>query len=342
MGFTVNCWTLATMVVGTLDHDASRSAPPSKNTLKNWAGTITKPLTPGTHLIKIDPSDVSASLRERAEQPSDSTRLDFWQHFTYRLFTNAKYTFRLLAHEGPSSLQLRVGCQMNPDVWACVHCFLTPCEQAILRRVGREQRDGFTVYVSMGWVPLLYGAPCCAGGDETQAAPFPMTLVGCCPHGVPGTPLVMTICDRLLVAQLPRFFHSLVVALDLSRCSDLEAIKDDFLCANLLHVKLPTSLKAIGSGLLAGSAVKSIDFSMCCNLEAVGHKCLSGSAVRAIDLSSCSKLQSLDDYFLSDTKKLRSVILPLSLKRIGNDFLMNSDIETINLSMCCNRWQLLP
>jgi phosphoribosylaminoimidazole-succinocarboxamide synthase len=87
---------------------------------------------------------------------------------------------------------------------------------------------------------------------------------------------------------------------------------------------------------LAESHIQTIDFSMCCNLEAVGQQCLSGSAVRAIDLSSCSKLQSLDDYFLRDTKKLRSVILPSSLKRLGDFFLRNSDIETIDLSMCCN------
>jgi hypothetical protein len=236
---------------------------------------------------------------------------------------------------------------MNPDVWACVHNFLMPYQQGMLRRVSTASHAGFAVCVALGNV-AVYGDYCDAHLGHGDTAPFPVS-----PRALISEQRNHSADLTLIVCSSRYLRHNFAfntlgpfTAIDMRPCTDLIEISGDFLpSAPLLkYVHLPASLTTINCSFLKESSVESIDLSLCSGLTAIndaflhdtntlrsvvlpaslthiGNDCLAWSAVESIDLSLCSGLKTISDYFLRKTKTLRSVILPASLTHIGKAFL---------------------
>ena len=122
------------------------------------------------------------------------------------------------------------------------------------------------------------------------------------------------------------------------------ALVDDVLVTPLRgDLKLPGSLKKIGSSALSNGYYTSIDFSEATNLVEIGDNAFAWNPSYQIkqkvgfvpctdlDLNACSALTNVGNYVFKRFGKVRSLVLPDSVQRIGTDIFNEASNMLTNL-----------
>ena len=186
--------------------------------------------------------------------------------------------------------------------------------------------------------------------------------------------LDLSLCPLLETISKEAFEYAYNISVDASKCSNLKNIGDyafngvkgkvvlpDHLeslpyksFANFNGtISLPKNLKTIGQGAFYNSNINTLDLSLCPLLETISKEAFEYAYNISVDASKCSNLKNIGDYAFNGVKgkvvlpdHLESlpyksfanfngtISLPKNLKTIGQGAFYNSNINTLDLSLC--------
>ena len=98
---------------------------------------------------------------------------------------------------------------------------------------------------------------------------------------------------------------------------------------NLTSISLPADLTEIPDDAFKGSNISSFEVGE--NIKRIGKRAFRGSKLESIDFTKATSLETIDNYAFADTKELKAVGLPKSLKVLNENVFENSALKGVKI-----------